>query len=122
MNYANTYWNNNGKYHFARKELHKLIETVLREQVSKGNGQTLPKDTHKALDKFRRASYCSYDLYNNGLFNESAEFRKVFGFSARSHGYSWRKNDLPDSLVNATEAKFNELLVKACLEQNIDIR
>lgn len=67
----NTYWNNNGKYEATAAKLQALLP---REGEMAG-------ENNKALEKFRQAVNCYYDLYNNGLCNRTAEFRKLFGIA-----------------------------------------
>ena len=40
-----------------------------------------PNSKNKALDKFRRAQNAAYDLFNNGLGNQRALFKSIFGWS-----------------------------------------
>ena len=40
-----------------------------------------PNSKNKALDKFRRAQNAAYDLFNNGLGNQRALFKNIFGWS-----------------------------------------
>lgn len=63
------YWAGTGTYQALNDKLHALIPS---------DGEC-PKDQPK-LEKLRRATNCYYDMYNNGLCNRAAEFRRVFGF------------------------------------------
>ena len=70
-NYTQTYWCSKGKYPELNEALQKLIPA---------EGPVANAKKNRALEKFRKASNCYYDLYNNGLCNRATEFRGVFGF------------------------------------------
>lgn len=109
--YSQTYWNNKGK--------HKNLQTALAELIPAA-GEVKDADQNPALEKFRIASNCYYDLYNNGLCNRAKEFRKVYGFSAmkmmsrnaRGLGY-----DLTQEVIDRTESKMDEIILAAYVEQ-----
>lgn len=65
------YWNHAGKY----QDLYEKLDALIPSEGAVAN----PKK-NRALEKMRKAANCYYDLYNNGLCNRAAEFRRVFGF------------------------------------------
>ena len=65
-----TYWNNKGTFQEIADSLQRLIPAI--GEVPEG------KTTNKALERFRRAQNCYYDLYNNGLCNRAREFSTLF--------------------------------------------
>lgn len=67
---ATTYWGNKGSFPVLQENLHKLVPV---------EGEVKDADKNPALEKFRKAVNCYYDLYNNGLCNRKSEFRAVFG-------------------------------------------
>ena len=75
-NLKNTYWGNQGKYQKSTKKLHK--RTPPRGSVNQ------PRK-NRWLEKFRKATNCYYDLYNNGLCNRANEFRLVFGIASSKY-------------------------------------
>jgi len=106
-----SYWNHRGTYQAATAELEKLIP--IQGPVEN------PRTANRALEKFRRASNCYYDLYNNGLCNRADEFRQVFGI-ASSH-YRWGDYRFFEELYAATERKLDRIVEAAAREQGIEI-
>ena len=74
-------------------------------------GPVLDAEKNRALEKFRKATNCYHDLYNNGMGNRNAEFRQVFGFSAFSE----------EATAKAVEARMNEIVLAAAAEQKLPI-
>ena len=108
----NTYWNNNGTYQPAVVELNKLIP--VEGSVDK------PRSTNKKLEKFRKASNCYHDLFNNGLGNCAQEFRQVFGFASSPHKRrSFRGTSFSPSFYDKVEERMDEIVLAAALEQGI---
>lgn len=105
----NTYWNHNGK--------HQKICKLLEQKVP-SSGQVNEPIKNKALEKFRKASNCYYDLYNNGLCNRAAEFRKVFGIASSRYG---NYNNFANELYDLVEQRMDEIIEQAAKEQNIDL-
>jgi hypothetical protein len=100
-----SYWNNSGLYQALSTQLAALIPT----EGSVDN----PRTTNKCLEKFRKASNCYYDVFNNGLCNRAAEFRQVFGFG----GTYIPKT--PSYHCDRLEAKMDEIILKAAQEQQL---
>lgn len=103
-----TYWNSNGSFQKTADKLRELVPAMGECE----NART----TNKNLDKFRRASNCYYDLYNNGLCNRAAEFRQVFGFGGTKISKSHYRNE---TLINELETKMNIIILAAAYEQRI---
>jgi hypothetical protein len=123
--YANTYWCQKGKHEALDKELRKLVPS---------SGEVENADSNPALEKYRVASNCYYDLYNNGLCNRGEEFKKTFGFDAFESGVRrinprWDGEDedakysgyidLTQKLIDRTERKMDAIIVAAAHEQHI---
>ncbi|MCA1800537.1 MAG: hypothetical protein LC650_04520 [Actinobacteria bacterium] len=105
------YWNNDGLYEEAAKALMTLIP---------GQGAVNEPRKNKALEKFRKASNCYYDLYNNGLGNRMSEFRKVFGFAASPYRQRWKGYGCFDApLYTRTEDAMHEIIRNAAHEQGV---
>lgn len=107
---TNTYWNNNGSLEAYVKQLQELVP--VEGEVKTPNS--------KALEKFRRASNCYHDLYNNGLCNRASEFRSVFGFSAAKHKQPWLGyGEFSDALYELTEEAMDRIVLEAAMEQGL---
>jgi hypothetical protein len=65
-----SFWNGNSHYQFMADRLNTLIPLMGSVEDPKRN---------PALEKFRIASGCYYDLFNNGLGNRARQFGRVFG-------------------------------------------
>mgnify|MGYP005862502081 CR=1 FL=1 len=105
------YWDKEGRYEDAAQELFKLIPQ---------SGSVDHPRKNKALEKFRKACGCYYDLYNNGLCNRMSEFRTVFGFAASPFKQPWRgygRFDRP--LYLKTEEAMDKIVLNAAREQGV---
>lgn len=113
-NYSKTYWSHRGKHEDLNRKLHKLVPPI---------GEVVNADDNPALERFRKASNCYYDLYNNGLCNRQHEFEEIFGIGLPREG-EW-EDEMPDSieltqeLVNKTEAAMNRIIRSAAKEQKL---
>lgn len=111
----NTYWNGKGKHQALGDELRKLIP---EEGAVKGG-----RGRNKALETYRKACNCYYDLYNNGLINRKAQFIAVF-----ETGPMWRYEmgrglgypRFAEELYEIVEAKMDEIVLAAAIEQDLD--
>jgi hypothetical protein len=106
-NYTQTYWCNKGKYPEIKTALEKLVP---------GEGSVVNAKKNRVLEKFRKASNCYYDLYNNGLCNRAAEFRRVFGFDGH-----YGRGGLTQTIVDRTEAEMDRIILAAAKEQGITL-
>jgi hypothetical protein len=113
MDTKNTYWNENGKHQFAVDELNKLVPT---------SGEVLNKRKNPALEKYRKASNCYYDLYNNGLMNRAREFYGVFKIASSHYRYLPGAHRLfMEELYVAVEVKMDEIIEAAMAEQAVNL-
>jgi hypothetical protein len=101
-----SYWEGTGTFEGLNKALGQMIPVA---------GPVNDPMHNRALEKFRKASNCYYDLFNNGLCNRAAEFRRVFGFG----GTSIVKSNYVD--IRGLENKMDEIILKAAREQNLPI-
>ena len=110
----NTYWNSNGKYQHFVDELNLLVPF---------EGEVDRPKKNRRLEKFRRASNCYYDLYNNGLGNRFGEMRSVMGIAPSNYRIinTSRRGcyDFTPLLYKHVEAAMNEIVVAAAIEQGI---
>lgn len=110
MNKA-TYWNSNGKYQAAVTELHKLIPD---------EGAVVNARKNPALEKFRNAVNCYYDLNNNGLCNRAAQFARVFGLNSRCYKEPrGRGRQFSGVLYERVETRMDEIVIAAASEQGL---
>jgi len=101
-----TYWNHNGKFQHLSKQLEKLIPD---------EGEVEKPYKNKALERFRKASNCYYDLYNNGLFNHARSFSRIFKVASSYYG-SYRMG-YSKKLYYLVEQKMDEITQQAWEEQ-----
>lgn len=105
----NSYWNNNGRFQMYVEELEALIPS---------EGEVNEPRKNKALEKFRKASNCYYDLYNNGLCNRASEFREVFGIASTKYKEKvGRYSSFVDELYDRVETVMDEIILNAVKEQ-----
>lgn len=111
MAYPNaSYWNGNGKYQHFAEELDALIPI---------SGSVEHPRKNRALEKFRKARNCYYDLFNNGLCNRAREFYHVFGI-ASSH-YKVGTWDHSNRLYEVLEPIMDEIVLAAMKEQSVNL-
>ncbi len=108
MNMNLTYWNHNGKHQQYVNELNSKIPL---------EGSVPNKLKNKALERFRVASNCYYDLYNNGLCNRAIQFSKIF--KIRAAGYRNRQYRYSPTLYAMTEIEMDEIVIAAAIEQGL---
>lgn len=106
------YWEGTGKYSSAVEQLNKLIP--------ESGSVTKPRSANKLLERYRKATNCYYDLYNNGLMNMMATFRSVFHIAAgryrivTQHGHNY----YPE-FYQLVEDAYDDIILSAAKEQNI---
>jgi len=106
-----TYWNQTGKLQTLHDQLVELIPAYGPVQKPRKN---------KALEKFRKASNCYYDLYNNDLINRTKEFREVFHIKSSHYRYNvGYKQSFGKELFERTERVLDELVHNAAIEQKL---
>lgn len=104
---TNTYWNHNGKYQAAGDLLQALIPVEGEVQNHKKN---------PALEKYRNASNCYYDLYNNGLCNRASQFAGLFKLPSSRYKHGW-DGKFREALYERTEEKMDLIILAAAIEQ-----
>lgn len=100
------YYNQNGKHQALASRLMALMP-------AQG-----PVNLHKqyvALERYRQALHCYYDLYNNGLENKAREAHKLFGFGSAPFKYAEGKFE--PVYHERVELKMDEFVMKAAIEQ-----
>ena len=118
--FENTYWNSTGKYQHFSDELNNFLPAQGRVDHPRKN---------RALEKYRRACNCYYDLYNNGLGNRLGEVNSVMGVAPTQYrrvkwiyraGFKPAKNyHFTEEFYNIIEARMNEIVVAAAIEQGV---
>lgn len=105
----NTYWYSNGKYEATAAKLQALLP----------HSGEVTGDNNKALEKFRQAVNCYYDLYNNGLWNRKAEFRSLFKITSSKYAKRQFGNisiDF-DAISEVVEPVMDQFVLAAGIEQ-----
>ena len=123
--YEQTYWSHKGKHPKAQDALAELVPD---------DGEVKDAEKNPALETFRVASNCYYDLYNNGLCNRWEEFEQVFGFAGPyreveadeddddHRSYSDRdKAWWTQANINRVEDAINKIILAAAKEQGITV-
>lgn len=110
MSSSPSFWNNNSDMQELADKLQALVPC---------EGAVAFPRKNRALEKFRVAVNCYYDLYNNGLCNRAAQFRRVFGFSAVNYRLRGQRYEFSDRLYTATEEAMREIVSAAAIEQQI---
>ena len=78
-----------------------------------------PNSKNKALDKFRRASNAAYDLFNNGLGNQRALFKNIYGWSVGVRETSYAQKMTWSDWENRVEEVLTPIILEAAKEQGI---
>ena len=109
MNTA-TYWNNNGRFQALADALQKYIPV---------EGPVANAKKNPALEKFRKAVNCYYDLYNNGLCNRAAQFSKIFGIATGQYKYRNGRYgfEFTQIMYDHTEEAMDAIVLAAAAEQ-----
>lgn len=103
------YWDNEGQHQALYQKLHDLIP---------GSGPVPgARSDCRALEKLRVAGNCYYDLFNNGLCNRAAEFRRVFGFGGKVIANRSFNRYMHESIL--LEQKMDEIILAAAKEQGV---
>jgi hypothetical protein len=105
------FWNNNSHLQPFASRLESLVPIM---------GAVNNADRNPALEKFRVASCCYYDLFNNGLGNRAREFSRVFkvriGDYIIRRRYGYPQYNI-DALGDAVEQKMERIVLDAYVEQ-----
>ena len=110
----NTFWAGNSDLQNLANALQKLVPA---------EGMVANARKNKALEKFRVASNCYYDLYNNGLYNRASQFRAVFKLASSLYRYGPGRyvhaRPLRQELYDLTEVRMRAIVVAAAVEQKV---
>lgn len=109
---TNTYWSGTGKFNELAEQLQTLIPV---EGAIKGS-------KNQALERFRKAVNCYYDLYNNGLCNRARSFAKVFVINTGEYkifSRGGRRLCFADVMYVAVERRMDEIILTAAEEQGL---
>jgi hypothetical protein len=114
MTLGNSYWDHTGKYEAVVEALNGLIPSV---------GEVVNPRKNRQLEKFRKASNCYYDLYNNGLMNHAAAFAKVFRIPSSQYKmgsrFSAYKPMFEYHFYEMVEEEMDKIVIAAAVEQKI---
>ena len=108
-----SFWNNNSDMQDLADELSSLVPAM---------GPVPDPRKNKALERFRRASNCYYDLYNNGLCNRRQEFYRLFKIRVSDFYNRWgrgREIDF-DKIMPVVEPVMRQFVLDAAAEQGIE--
>ena len=108
-----SFWNNDSDMQDLADELSSLVPAM---------GPVPDPRKNKALERFRRASNCYYDLYNNGLDNRRQEFYRLFKIRVSDfYKYSLRRRDIDfDRIMPVVEPVMRQFVLDAAAEQGIE--
>lgn len=104
----NTYWNHKGRFETFAAAVQELVPV---------EGAVHNVSKNRALERFRKAVNCYYDLYNNGLCNRAASFNKLFGLASSHYRLRGRIVRFDPSLYEDVEAKMDQIVLDAYAEQ-----
>ena len=106
---------------FMERTLGELKPTIdqLQNLVPLQGACEFPRSKNKALDKYRRATNCVYDFFNNGLMNRRTQFVRMFGdapyYSSFGSFSSVSWNQWEDFIA----PQFRQIIMDAAQEQGI---
>lgn len=109
-----SYWQGTGRYRAAADALNKLVPP--------SGPCNDDKSRNKHLDRFRRASNCYYDLFNNGLCNRAAEFRALFKVGALPRDHNRRVCFEQIEKDGKVEAAMDAFVLHAAAEQGVEVK
>jgi len=78
-----------------------------------------PNSKNKALDKFRRAQNAAYDLFNNGLGNQRALFKNIFGWAPTQSSTHHATNITWSDWENRIEEVLTPIMLEDAKEQGV---
>ena len=111
-----SYWNSEGKYQAQYEELHKLVP---REgEIKKGMCKHV-----FSLERFRKASNCYYDVFNNGGGNRNHATSKFFPgvLPVFRDNYKWGYSIDWDYVHSVCDEKMDEIICEAYVKNIGDI-
>ena len=104
-------WGVNEGFKHLQEKLDELIPMMGRCEF--------PNSKNKALDKFRRASNAAYDLFNNGLGNQRALFKNIYGWSVGVRETSYAQKMTWSHWEDRVEEVLTPIILEAAKEQGI---
>ena len=111
-----SFWNNNSDLQNVADKLAGLVP---------GAGPVPDARKNKALERFRRATNCYYDLYNNGLCNRRAEFYRLFKVRVSDFKFLWpskMRGEIDfDRIMPVVEPIMRSFVLAAAAEQGIEV-
>ena len=78
-----------------------------------------PNSKNKALDKFRRAQNAAYDLFNNGLGNQRALFKTIFGWAPTQSSTHYATSITWSDWEDRVEEVLTPIMLEAAREQGV---
>ena len=78
-----------------------------------------PNSKNKALDKFRRAQNAAYDLFNNGLGNQRALFKTIFGWAPTQSSTHYATSITWSDWEDRVEEVLTPIMLEAAKEQGV---
>ena len=78
-----------------------------------------PRTKNKNLEKFRQASNAAYDLFNNGLCNQSRLFKDIYGWSVGYRETSYANKMTWSHWEDRVEEVLPPIIIAAAKEQGI---
>ena len=97
----------------------KPIIDQLQELVPFEGACESPRSKNKALDKYRRATNCVYDFFNNGLINRRSQFVRIFGNAPYIDSFVHMSPDRWDRWEDIIAPKYKAIILDAAKEQGI---
>ena len=97
----------------------KHLQEKLDELIPFEGRCEFPNSKNKHLDKFRRAQNAAYDLFNNGLGNQRALFKNIFGWAPTQSSVHHASNITWDDWENAVEEVLTPIMLEAAKEQGV---
>ena len=107
---TNTYWSGTGKFNELAEQLQTLIPV---EGAIKGS-------KNQALERFRKAVNCFFDLCNNGVCNRARSFAKVFNLNVGNFKMRTRYGfKYTATMYDLCEGRMDEIILVAAEEQGL---
>ena len=108
-----SFWNNDS-------DLMGVAEDLLALLPARGAAPEPRKN--KALERFRRATNCYYDLYNNGLCNRRQEFYRLFKVRVSDFKFCNKCGEIDfDRIMPVVEPIMRSFVLAAAAEQGIEV-
>ena len=95
------------------------VADLLAERIPQCGPVENPRK-NRALERFRRASNCYYDLFNNGLCNRGQEFSRLFKIRVRDYRVGRWDMDF-DAIAPVVEPVMRQFVLDAAKEQWIAV-